>query len=143
MGPLVQIGIVLGMALALLGSIYTYGEKMADKREADLRVELQQEKDRLRAEAEAHEKQMREFAVSLTGNYLKWSAGQRTLAEGLKNELRAEISRNPDLQRICLDAGWVQRFNAAGDRRQGGAGDPARRVDGVVPGKEAPRTPGK
>jgi hypothetical protein len=129
---MVQIIILVLASLGLVGSIFVVYEKGGDSRENQIRAEVSAEKTAIRKEKEAHEKQMRDFALALTKGYLTFQSGQQRYFSGVKDEIIGEIQKRPELRLVCLDAGGVLEFNQAGLRREGGAVPSASPGDGGV-----------
>ncbi|HET9574530.1 MAG TPA: hypothetical protein VFP29_12480 [Methyloceanibacter sp.] len=123
------------VALALVASIWKFGDTMADSREADVRAAYAKDEKAQRERLEAHEADLRAWALTLSKNYLAFGGNQRTFFDGVKNGLVQEIASNPALRISCLNPDGLSRFNGAAAAGSGGAGAAAGARDGALPGR--------
>ena len=130
--------IIAGMiALALVGSIWKFGDHMADARELEVREAYAQKAEAQRKEAEAREAMLREWALQLSRNYLSFGKAQERFFTGVKDDLVATIANDPNLRRACFDALGVSRFNGDAAEAGGRTGAAPGSHDGGVR-REAP-----
>lgn len=125
--------IVAGLiALALVGSIWKFGDHMADARELEVREAYARDAEKQRKEREEQERMMREWALQLSRNYLAFGKGQERFFTGVKNDLVATIANDPNLRRACFDAVGVSRFNGTAAEAGSGTGAAPGSLDGGV-----------
>lgn len=130
--------IVAGLiALALVGSIWKFGDHMADARELEVRAEYARAAEAQRKAAEAREAMLRDWALQLSRNYLSFGKAQEKFFTGVKDDLVATIANDPNLRRACFDALGVSRFNGDATEAGGRTGAAPGALDGGVR-REAP-----
>lgn len=143
MNIFVQLAILAGAVLALLAAIHSYGDSREQAAKDSMELEYTKKKEALDQREREHQAQMRVFALDLTKNYLKWQTSQDKLATGAQEAIREEMRRNPELRRMCLGVGGVQRFNSTSVSGPAGGSAAPGTVDGVVSRPEAAGTAGK
>lgn len=134
---MLQVLLLIGAVLALIASMATIYEKGGDAREMLVRNEYASKAETQRKADEAAQKMLRDWALQLSQNYLKFGRNQEVFFQGVKNDLATQIANDPNLRRACIDASRLPGFN--GEAGAGGSGASAApgALDGALPRKPA------